>query len=118
LQQAFEYFETDEDGYPNNSSVWKIDDQNEGYPWITGHFPNVFEYFETDEDGYPKNFSVWKLDSQNDGYPWITGFLAMKGDKGDMVRILKKPAWQPVEDKLVYTQERLKDSYWEHNKKF
>lgn len=36
----FKFFEKDEDGYPQNWGVWKIDDQNDGYPWIVGYLPS------------------------------------------------------------------------------
>lgn len=35
----FDEFEKDADGYPLNWGVWKLDDQNEGYPWPTGYLP-------------------------------------------------------------------------------
>ena len=32
----FTFFEKGNDGYPKNFGVWKLDGQNENYPWITG----------------------------------------------------------------------------------
>ena len=32
----FTEFTKDRDGYPTNLSVWKLDENNESYPWITG----------------------------------------------------------------------------------
>ena len=36
----FDEFAKDEDGYPTNWAAWKLDDQNEGYPWPTGYLPS------------------------------------------------------------------------------
>ena len=33
----FDEFEKDADGYPTNWAAWKLDAQNEGYPWPTGY---------------------------------------------------------------------------------
>lgn len=35
----WEDWERDEDGYPSNISVWKVDGNNLGYPWIYGFSP-------------------------------------------------------------------------------
>ena len=34
---AFTEFAKDDFGYPTNWGVWKLDDQNDGYPWMTGY---------------------------------------------------------------------------------
>jgi hypothetical protein len=36
----FDEFEKDADGYPTNWAAWKLDNQNEGYPWPTGFLPS------------------------------------------------------------------------------
>lgn len=36
----FDEFEKDADGYPTNWAAWKLDSQNEGYPWPTGFLPS------------------------------------------------------------------------------
>ena len=88
--------------------------ENDGYPYTAVH-DFAYRRFTKNRRGYPFMNAAWKYDANNDRYPWIFGFAVMKGD---MVRILKKSEWQTVGDKLVYTQKRLKDSYWEHNKTF
>lgn len=41
----FDEFEKDVDGYPLNWGVWKLDDQNEGYPWPTGYLPSHIDTY-------------------------------------------------------------------------
>jgi len=101
--------------YIDVTNPWTIDSENEGYMRLVDNETEVFAEFTKDSHGYPTNRGVWKFDGQNDGYPWITGYSPKFGDT---VRILKNSAWRIIGDKLVYTQKRLRDSYWEHNKKF
>ena len=41
----FDEFEKDADGYPTNWAAWKLDSQNEGYPWPTGFLPYRISHF-------------------------------------------------------------------------
>lgn len=84
-----------------SDTIWKIDEQNDGYPRIADYDAPSFDGFEKDRYGYPLNQSVWKIDSQNDGYPWIVGYLPIR-QRGDMVKILTNGVWAETDGTVVF----------------
>ena len=61
----------------NYTDVWIIDNNNNGYPYISDISTIDWHGFEKGTNGYPLNVGVWKLDNQNNGYPWIVGYLEL-----------------------------------------
>ena len=65
----FTEFAKDADGYPLNWGVWKLDDNNDRYPWPTGYVPifihNRILYVKDEIDGWKNTLPLINTEENN-----------------------------------------------------